>query len=427
LAPVGIVAAAVWLTGEARHLIYRNDGDLIVATRTIPTSGNPLVPSTGTTREITELVFDRLLRLDDDLELRPHLAKSWEYQHHATVYFSNDSNAVRAAAAIDAAKSRWSDWSLVTSVRDGRLLELVSSNPREDWLSQLVKEFAPPETLVSLQRVRLTVKEAVRRSLEDFLAGALEKTQLRDIRYRDDRVADLYLEGNIGPFLKEIRLYYESNQNLDPGIELMEKVSWVTELDFAIELRDDVRWHDDQPLTAEDLVFSFDEATRSDSSWPLRQSFFFVERMEKSDEHSVRVRCREYYAPALERWARLPILPSHRLSGLVGSEEWNAFFQRPVGTGPYRVEAIGADGELVLGANHAYFRGAPRQETIRYRINDVPSDRLLALKLGRIDVFQPNGEERRWVAATGAATVIEDVPRYQSFVVWNLDRPPFSD
>ncbi|MCB1092726.1 MAG: hypothetical protein KDL87_14415, partial [Verrucomicrobiae bacterium] len=166
LAPVGIVAAAVWLTGEARHLIYRNDGDLIVATRTIPTSGNPLVPSTGTTREITELVFDRLLRLDDDLELRPHLAKSWEYQHHATVYLSDETNAVRVAAAIDAAKSRWSDWSLVTSVRDGRLLELVSSNPREDWLSQLVKEFAPPETLVSLQRVRLTVKEAVRRSLE---------------------------------------------------------------------------------------------------------------------------------------------------------------------------------------------------------------------------------------------------------------------
>ncbi len=77
LAPAGVVAAALWLVGESGRLEYRKDGDLVVAIAHEPGAFNPLMPGTGVTREITELIFDRLLRLDDDLQLRPHLMTSW--------------------------------------------------------------------------------------------------------------------------------------------------------------------------------------------------------------------------------------------------------------------------------------------------------------------------------------------------------------
>jgi peptide/nickel transport system substrate-binding protein len=427
LVPAGLVAAAVWLTGQAQRLVHRDDHDLIVVVRNEIGPGNPLAPSTGVTREITELLFDRLLRLDDDLRLRPHVASRWDYRHRATVYFTGPDTAAAAYNAIAGDRTLWPEWSLIDCVHDGDLVHLVSSHPESDWVAALVDRHWKRENLAKLSHIRLRVREAAERSLGDFLAGSVEKGGIRQVRYRDDRVADIYLAGESEQFLKELRLYYESNRGLSPEIEESEAVSWVTELDFEITLRNDIRWHDGEPLTADDLLFSFTEATRAGSPWPMRGAFQFVQGMEKINEYAVRARCREYYAPALERWAKLPLLPEHRLRSAVGKTDWEAFFARPVGTGPYRLERLGPGGEVVLGANRDYFRGAPRQAAIRYLVNDDARSRLLGLKLGNIDVFQPDEAERRWALASGDARVMEDVSRYQSFVAWNLDRPLFGD
>ncbi|MBL9151935.1 MAG: hypothetical protein JNK37_05605 [Verrucomicrobiales bacterium] len=426
-APVGVLSAALWLVGQARQLVYRTDSDLVIAVRQAPGPVNPLMPSTGVSREIADLIFDRLLRLDDELELRPHLADAWTYRHRATVYFDSPEAAAAAYNRVDNLKSRWTEWSLVECVHDRDLIHLVSTEPRAVWLPALRQAAwsdAPPATL---SWVRLTVREAVEQSFGDFLSGALEKGPIRHIRYRDDRIADIHLAGDAAPFLKELRLYYESNRALDPVIEEKGGVSWTAELDFELTLRDDVRWHDGQPVTADDLLFTFAEITGSRSPWPLRGAFHFVERLEKAGPHTVRARCREYYAPALERWAKLPLLPAHRLAGAASGADWDAFFARPVGTGPYKFEEISVAGEITLAAHPAYFRGAPKQGRVRYRVFADPADRRLALRLGLMDVYQPDEAERRWAVSTGAARVIEDVTRYQSFVAWNLDRPLFRE
>ena len=431
LAPVAVVAGIVWLAGQARQFSYRADSDLVVAVREMPARFNPLMPGAGAEREITELLFDRLLRLDDDLRLRAHLLDRWEYQHRATCFFTDADTAKAGAELLAGRQENWNGWGLFDPVLDGDQIHLVSSRTDTRWLEEIVNGFAP-ESLASLLHVKLTLRSAVAQSLADFLSGSVEKNQIRHLDYEGDRVAHLYLLGETDLFLKELRLYYESNLNLEPTIEVMGPVNRLSELDFDMELREGITWHDGVPVTADDLVFTFEEITRPGSPWPLRQAFDFVESVERIDEHRVRAHCHEFYAPALERWGKLPLLPAHLLRQAMSEEDWEGFFANPIGNGPYRVAAGTGESEVVLRSFADYFRGVPRQQTVRYRqsVDDVRRRR--DWQLGLIDALSPTAEERTWFFDRRTEPGIEaqgvrDVGRFQSFVAWNLDRPQFAD
>ena len=56
-----------------------------------------------------------------------------------------------------------------------------------------------------------------------FLENAVESNQVQMLHYRNDQEADLFLEGDTDLFLKEIRLYYESNRDLEPEIVILDQ------------------------------------------------------------------------------------------------------------------------------------------------------------------------------------------------------------
>ncbi len=428
LAPLAAVAAIVWLGSQARQLRHRVDDDLIIAVRTLPDSFNPLLASRdGAGREITALVFDTLLRLDDDLHWRPHLLESWGYRHRATCHFLDPEKAAAAAARLEEEKAARVEWMLEEIVRDGDALHLVSANPRNDWLDDIVRRLDPAD-LAPLLEVRLTLREAVAHSLADFLSVSVEKNQLRHLDYDGDREARLYLLGDTDLFLKELRLYYESNSNLEPVIEVLGPVNRLSELDFDLVLREGLRWHDGEPVTADDLVFTFEEITRPGSTSALRHAFDFVESVERLDELRVRAHCRRHHAPALESWGGLTPLPAHHLRQAVGPAEWGKFFARPVGTGPYRIESVEPAASVTLRASDSTVRAAPGQETLRYVAMPDSAKRRWEWRLGTVDIMEPDAVERRWLES-GAASAewARDAARHQVFVAWNLDRPALAD
>ena len=85
-------------------------------------------------------------------------------------------------------------------------------------------------------------------------------------------------------------------------------------LDF--QLREDVKWHDGKPFTAEDVVFTW-EATmdpRTPSSY--KSDFQDIERVEKTGKYAVRVVYKRPYAKALTSWG-VTMLPKHLLESYV--------------------------------------------------------------------------------------------------------------
>jgi len=422
--PLLAAMALWWLRTEVREAPVERTGDAMVCLiREEVGPLNPLVPLTGVEREITDMLFERLLVRDEELVLQPNLIESWEYHTLVTVHCESEEAGGEFEARLRAEEyGREGDPSCREIVREGAVVTVSFDGLHDGWAEEFVGRI-DPGLLANFTLVRLRVKNSVRPSFEAFLRDSVERSQIRMIDYEGDRTVNVFTEGETDLFLRELRLYYESNRGLEPEIEEAGDVSHTSSLELIVRLRGDVQWHDGPYLTADDVLFSYRELTRPGSPYSVASSFWFVEGIEKMDRLSLRVTCRQRPGFHLESWEKLPVLPAHLLDGAT-PERWLSFFENPVGNGPYRLEGRRADGGFELAAHEGYFRGAPRQRYIVYERLEDQSERLMRLRLGRFETVE--AELREWQWARRNPSAIEEircVPRFQNFVAWNLEDP----
>jgi peptide/nickel transport system substrate-binding protein len=156
---------------------------------------------------------------------------------------------------------------------------------------------------------------------------------------------------------------------------------------YIFHLRQGVAWHDDpdQAFTADDVVFTFDAISdpgfRGDPE--LAQLMDGVS-VTARDSATVEFRLEQAYAPFLA-YLTVGILPEHLLRDLDADGLFNAEFNsNPVGTGPYRLRALTADG-AILESNPTYHFGPPHISTIRFRAYADDGSLVEGLRRGDID------------------------------------------
>lgn len=136
-------------------------------------------------------------------------------------------------------------------------------------------------------------------------------------------------------------------------------------LTWEIKLRDDVKWHDGEPFTAEDVVFSYDflmQAGRAPNLAP-------IETVEANGDHALTITLKEP-APFFlnEGLAGYYVMPQHVWKDQEPvSGELNQF-QGQVGTGPYKLTEVVPGESYTFEANADYFRGKPRVGTVIAKI-----------------------------------------------------------
>ena len=158
---------------------------------------------------------------------------------------------------------------------------------------------------------------------------------------------------------------------------------------LTIRLRSDITWSDGQPITVDDLLFTYEMATAETNGLPSRFPYApFVESVTPLDPHTVEVRFTHPFAP----WPStlFPfILPRHVLEpvfqreGTLDRAVWNR--QPTVASGPF-VFAATDGSDLVFEANPHYWRGRPTIDRIRLRAVPDPQARWEAVVVGEVDV-----------------------------------------
>jgi peptide/nickel transport system substrate-binding protein len=122
-------------------------------------------------------------------------------------------------------------------------------------------------------------------------------------------------------------------------------------LSVTWKLKPNVRWHDGQPLTADDLVFNWEYASDPATAAVTIATYNKV-KVEKVDQLTVRVRFSKptaYWADAFVG-ARGMIIPKHLFDAYKGDKSRDAPSNlKPVGTGPYKFVSFNP-GDLVTGA-----------------------------------------------------------------------------
>lgn len=161
-------------------------------------------------------------------------------------------------------------------------------------------------------------------------------------------------------------------------------------LTYTLPLRDDVTWHDGEPFTADDVVFSFEYAAENDHSrWtPAVEA---VDSVEATSDDEVVITLSEPDAFfELRPLADMPIFPRHVWEDMTDPEA--AEVADAVGTGPYRLVEYVEDQRYRLEANPDYFLGEPRVGALDIAVIPERATAFSALRAGDIDVAFENVE-----------------------------------
>lgn len=176
--------------------------------------------------------------------------------------------------------------------------------------------------------------------------------------------------------------------------------SWAESPDgrvYDFHLRPGVTFHNGEPVTAADVVFSF-KRYRGASKKVFEEK---VEAVEALDTQRVRFRLREPW-PDFLLFLGTPATGA----GLVVPQQYleqvsdDGFKLHPIGAGPYKFISHTPGVELVLEANESYWRKTPQVKRLVFRGIPEPTTRLAALKTGQIDIaYAMNGEIGRALQA----------------------------
>jgi peptide/nickel transport system substrate-binding protein len=150
---------------------------------------------------------------------------------------------------------------------------------------------------------------------------------------------------------------------------------------WRFTLRKGVSFHDGTPFTADSVVFTL---KRVRDNTKLIKSFVYqdLEDVRKDDDHTVTVTTKRPFGSLPAHLTMLGMLPPS-----AGAAE-DAFFQKPVGTGPFRFVSWTHGDHVDLAANPRYWKaGLPRVETLKVRFIPELSTRVAALRAGEIHVI----------------------------------------
>ena len=228
---------------------------------------------------------------------------------------------------------------------------------------------------------------------------------------------------------------------------LAESAAYPDDFSYVIyRLRAAARWHDGKPITAEDVVFSFDALKKNS---PLYSAYYrHIVKCEKAGERDVKF---TFDAPGNRELpsisGELPVLAKHWWEGNDAQGQKRdvaaTTLEIPLGSGPYRIKEFNAGRSVVLervtdywGKDIAPAIGQDNFDQIRYEFFRDDTVGLEAFKADQLDWFAERSGKQWSVAydfpAVREKRVIKEEfadhssGRMQGFM-FNLRRPLFAD
>ncbi|MDV3125046.1 ABC transporter substrate-binding protein [Mycobacterium sp. 21AC1] len=216
----------------------------------------------------------------------------------------------------------------------------------------------------------------------------------------------------------------------DPQPWLATDVRQVDATTWDVDLRDDVTWHDDEPFTADDVVFSFHfmHAAPTGRFTHHVNDTPSIAGVEATGANSVRFVC-DYACPELGTvtLADLPVLPEHVWS-TVDPAKAKEVTDLPVGTGPYKLVDYSPTSGYRFEANADYFAGAPTVGELVMPVISDSSAAFTALRSGQIDAVDRalTPELVDQFSASDEIGVVSTAPLTYPEVKLNYTREPFA-
>lgn len=200
-------------------------------------------------------------------------------------------------------------------------------------------------------------------------------------------------------------------------------------LNWKVKLRDDVKWHDGKPFTAEDVKFTLELLVDPNfRSW-RKTGHEFVRDLTVVSPTEITWKMEKPFAPYPSILASTFITPKHLL-GAEADRNTAAYNNAPVGTGAFKWKERVAGDYILLDANTEYFGDGPHIERLVYKYVPDLNVMYTQFKTGDIDVVG-----LQWItpdhydeAKDLAGKVVNVVPGSTiESLSFNMERPQFKE
>jgi peptide/nickel transport system substrate-binding protein len=174
------------------------------------------------------------------------------------------------------------------------------------------------------------------------------------------------------------------DKNLDLEGELAE--SWQISADqktITFKLKPNLKWADGKPLTSADVLWTWHAVIDEKTGSPYASDYQLVKKAEAPDPLTFSVTYQQAYAPALDSWSGLQILPKHLLEGQ--DLHTTAFARNPVGSNYYKLDDWTHGENIKLSRNPSSVLGQAKIDHLVSRIIPDSSAQFLELMADNID------------------------------------------
>lgn len=401
---------------------------------------NPILNADSASSQIVGLVFEGLLDLDENLDLRGRLATDWTISETAYLAVNPYNRFPDGAAATGARVAR----RVQQAIDRGKLPEL-------DGVVQHI-EVVPPIK----EEKRISVPKMRKDGTPTFESVTVYLQFPERVKFVLKHVDQDFFE-RIKPIVGE---RFFMNFPYEQFVEIPESVdseareflrSQFSELlpvgehnpEILFYLRKGVTFHDGHEFDAGDVRFTYEAIMNPKNLSPRTSDFEPIKKVEVLDQYAVKVIYKRLFSPAINAWT-MGILPEHLLDNEALNKEMDdrglsktaretfgmrdsQFNRNPVGTGRFVFSEWFSDEYIHVTRNDHYWEGPPEYQDYYMRIIPDLLTQEVEFRSGAVDYY---GTQPHQVAR------YKEDDTYQSFsslgfgytyIGYNNRRPLFAD
>lgn len=228
-------------------------------------------------------------------------------------------------------------------------------------------------------------------------------------------------------------------------------VEWEDEYNLVVKLKDNIHFNDGEPMTADDVVFTYNVSNEEDGGFYTSWSnvWSYLDKVEKVDDYTIRftITADPYNMHMLpSQLARVKILPEHVWQPIVEEADGDPekvrsiFNEDPIGSGPFKLY-FWDETRIVCIRDDNYWGQADNMfgklTEVTYMVHPIYQDNAagnLAFSQGEVDVsqqFLPSVWELQESMDAPVTTYLSEAPYHLGAgipsLLFNLTKPGLDD
>lgn len=217
----------------------------------------------------------------------------------------------------------------------------------------------------------------------------------------------------------------EQNEDLSLDFGLAESYEMVSETEYKFVLRQGVKFHNGEELTANDVKFTFERMLAPETKSPGAFLLNAVDRIEVEDDYNFTIHLKFAFGPFITHLGHTATAILNESAVVAAGADYG---RNPVGTGPFKFIKWNSGDSIELERFEDYYEGPAASKFVTFRFITENTPRAIALETGEVDVIYDAGpDDFPNLQNTEGITALKTDGLTTFFMGFNTNKAPFND